>query len=205
MRRSAGFLAVAALLGCITPYDELPLCSSGTDAAGAGTLMRSSRPTTVCRTSDEVRDYEDLLASEVLRRSQWQFPNGIPLHVELDANRRVARVCVGNAGSQASWSVRDRVASSLGPLRATPAGPACLAGTTLDLTSALVTGSVRDPFRFPIGMSDCPEPRNRRCANQLRHVCAYYRDGRRRSFDNACEACRATHVVGYLDFVCRQP
>ncbi len=205
MRHSAGFLAIAALLGCITPYDELPLCSSGAGAAGAGTLMRSSRPTSVCRTSEEVQAYEDLLAFEVLRRSQWQFPNGVPLHVELDANRRVARVCVGNAASPPSWSVRDRVASSLRALRATPAAPACLAGTTLNLTSALVTGSVRDPFRFPIGMTDCPELRNIRCVNQLRHVCAYYRDGRRRSFDNACEACREELVVGYMDFVCKQP
>jgi hypothetical protein len=94
------------------------------------------------------------------------------------------------------------VASSLDSLRATPPGPACLAGTTLDLSSALVTGSVRDPFRFPIGMTDCPERRNLRCINQLRHVCAYYRDGRHRSFENACEACRDEQVVGYLDFVC---
>ncbi len=202
MRRSAGFLAVAALLGCITSYDALPLCGSDASAAGSGTLMRSSRPTTVCRTSEEVQAYEDLLAFEVLRRSQWQFPNGIPLHVDLDANRRVARVCVGNPVSQASWSDRDRVASSLDSLRATPPGPACLAGTTLDLSSALVTGSVRDPFRFPIGMTDCPERRNLRCINQLRHVCAYYRDGSRRSFDNACEACREEFVVGYMDFVC---
>lgn len=203
MKRSAVFLAVAALLGCITSYDALPLCGSDARAAGSGTLMRSSRPTVACRTSDEVRAYEELLAFEVLRRSQWQFPNGIPLHVDLDANRRVARVCVGNPVSRASWSDRDRVASSLDSLRATPPGPACLAGTTLDLSSALVTGSVRDPFRFPIGMTDCPERRNLRCVNQLRHVCAYYGDGRHRSFENACEACSDEQVVGYLDFVCK--
>lgn len=190
-----GLIVAMAFAGCITPYSELPLCTVDS---------RGDAPTTSCRLSAPVEQYRAALATEVLRRSQWQYPAGLPLEVKLDANRRVTHVCVGDEESKPGWSTRDRVASSLRSLRSAPPAPECLAGTSFDLSSTLVELSAPDwVVDLPAGMSSCDGYRDTQCPN-LMAVCGVFRDGRRRSFANACDACQDGRVVGFFDFVCRE-
>jgi hypothetical protein len=182
------------IAGCITPYAELPLCTSDS---------RGEAPTTSCRLSSAVEEYQAVLATEVLRRSQWQYPPGLPLQVRLNGARRVTGVCVGSQSSKPGWSTRDRVASSLGSLRSALPGPECLANTTIDLSSALLDLSIPEwAASLPPGMESCDGYRDESCPNLASAVCGVFKDGRRRTFANACEACEDYAVVGFFDFEC---
>ncbi len=188
-------LVAALLLACITSYQELPLCAA---------LSPRDPPPDSCADSAAVVDYEDRLTFEILRHSLWEYPAGVPLHVALRSDRRVGLVCVGSESARPGWSARDRVAASLGALRSLPPGPACLAGTTLDLTGELTRRSIpAGAIRLPVGTRSCREFQGVRCVPQPVEVCAVFQDGRRRTYPNACEACREPSVVGYLDFECR--
>ena len=189
----AGLLAAAGLFACITSYDELPLCGAFDWGAAA---------TRDCADSDEVQAYQARLAHEVLRRSQWEYPAGVPLHVGIDARGRVGPVCVGSPTREAGWSTRDRVAASLRFLRAAPAAPACLTGTTVDLSSVLMERSTSASAELPLGARSCRGLRDAACTSRFEHVCGVYRDGRRRSFTNACIACSDDGVVGYFELPC---
>lgn len=186
-------LAAALLLACITSYQELPLCAA---------LSPRDPPPDACVDSAEVEDYQARLAYEILRHSLWEYPNGVPLHVALRPDRRVGLVCVGSERARAGWSDRDRVAASLGALRQLPPAPACLAGTTLDLSGELTRRSVPPGgIRLPHAMLDCRELQGQRCVPQP--VCGVFQNGRRRTYPDACEACREPALVGYLEFECR--
>ena len=191
-----GPLAALLLVAC-TSYEDLPLCRD---------LARRERPSASCAASSDVARYEKLLADEILRQSDWEYPDGVPLHVTLRPDGRVGVVCVGKETAKASWSARDRVAASLPGLRRVRPGPACLAGTTLDLTSVLArrrapSGGVRLPY----GTVSCDEVRGRRCVHRVGEVCGVFRDGRLRTYPDACEACQHPSIVGYLEFPCRAP
>jgi hypothetical protein len=193
-RRPCGLLLAIAIAGCITPYDELPLCVG--DARGEA-------PTTECSLSQEVETYRAALAHQVLRWSQWQYPPGLPLRVRLSEQRRVTDVCVGSPGREPSWSERDRVAASMRHLRAVPSGPTCLAGTTLELSGTLVAASIPDwAAHLPAGMTSCARYRDGSCPSPLTTVCGVHKDGRRRTYANACAACDEERVVGFFDFHC---
>lgn len=194
MRRGVRLLTLA-LVACVTPYDELPLC---------GLVATRDLAPSACAKTKEAKAYREQLANEVLRRSQWEYPPRLPLRVQLDPGGRVGGVCVGSQKKPPGWNTRDRVASSLRALRAAPPAPACLAGTTVDLTRALMDlGVPPGTPPTPIGMTWCDELRDSVCANRMETVCAVYDDGRRRTYPNACDACRNPSVVGYLDFTCR--
>ena len=198
-------LVVLLAAACATPLSELPYCSR---------LDHARTPLTVCQRSEEVQAYEDRLAATILQRSQWQHPGRVPVRVELTEARTVGTVCMGRAEAPPSWSARDRVAASLDDLRSLPAGPECLAGTTLDLTPRLVemaTGSPLDgDFRMVRACSDFdhrlpdgnPMPPGWACAGEREPVCAVYRDGSRRTFPTYCDACRARGVDGFVTGVC---
>jgi hypothetical protein len=189
----AGVLA-AALFACVS-YDELPLCGPYDWGAAA---------TRVCSDSDEVTAWRASLAQLVLRRSQWVHPMKVPLHVGVDDRGRVGPVCVGSATADPGWSTRDRVAASLRQLRAAPPAPACLAGTTVDLTAALVEGGAPASYAGPIGMIACePDARDRDdCSQRIEWVCGTLDDDTRKPYRNACEACSDRRVLGFFETYC---
>jgi hypothetical protein len=187
-------LAAAALAACVS-YDDLPLC---------GPYDWNQAAARVCTDSDEAQAYRRFLAEQVLRRSQWSYPMGVPLHVGVDRSGRVGPVCVGSPTQEPSWSTRDRVAASLRNLRAAPAAPACLAGTTVDLTSALVEWGAPDSYSGPIGLIPC-EPDSREvddCPVRIEWVCGVHRDDTRAAYRNACHACNDSRVLGYTETYC---
>lgn len=197
MRRPAFALLAASVgaLACVS-YEDLPLCEA---------LTARQRPSLECRQSDEAAAWQAKLAWEVLRRSQWQYPYGVPLHVEVDDAGRVGRVCVGSTAQEAGWSTRDRVAASLRSLRASPPAPACMAGTTVKLDGTLAEQGLPEGSEPPpLGMTPCegPADHHQHCPSEQRVVCAVLRDGGRRSYLNACEACRERDVIGWFDFQC---
>lgn len=195
MTRPALALVAATVLACVS-YEELPLC---------GAVSARERPTLACRESDEAAAWQSLLAWEILRRSQWQYPYGVPLNVEVDDGGRVGRVCVGSAGQEAGWSTRDRVAASLPSLRSAPPAPACMSGTTVRLSRTLYEQGVPEGSEPPpLGMTPCEGPPEefRHCPSERRVVCGVLRDRNRRSYPNACEACRDPDVIGWFDFHC---
>jgi hypothetical protein len=160
----------------------------------------------VCSDSDEAKAWRATLAGLVLRRSQWSYPMGVPLYVGVDGAGRVGPVCVGSATSDPSWSTRDRVGASLPQLRAAPPAPACLTGTTVDLTAALVESSAPGSYAGPLGLIACaPDARDvDDCPQEIDWVCGIQRNEARQPYRNGCTACTDRRVIGYYETYCWQ-
>ena len=159
-----------------------------------------------CAATPEVTRYREDLAHTLLNQLRWEHSESLPLRAEVDASGSVDTVCVAGDVTSLGWSVRRQIARSNSALQATPPGPACVAGTSLDLTDALVRES-RRRARTADGaesLASCALLRASGdvCIQQHAPVCAVFPNGDRRTYSNACDACKDSFVGRFLEGAC---
>jgi hypothetical protein len=191
MRWPARILAIAAAgLACAgveTP--ALPLCAAP---------ELHALPDASCELDADVVDYK---RDTVL--TLWSYVGSesprLAVVIEFDSRARVESVCV-EEGASVGYRVRERLDRAIRTLRAMPPGPACLAGTRLELAEDFADASRgwrRKSYRRPEVEELCGLAQER-CLGALREpVCALLTDGRRKTYPDACEACRDPAVTGY--------
>jgi len=195
------YIGLALLvLGCETTRETgVPRCAP---------LPAEERIAEECRAEPAVAALEQELAAEIADRLKWKHPTELPLRVAFDANAVVESICFGSPSAVPDWRLRSDVARALPKLRAAGPGPACLAGSSLDLTHALVVGGEPPPTRRrsriqASDLSSCTGLREVVCTDQGQTVCGVFPDGTRRTYANACEACSNSFVKGYWPGACR--
>ena len=196
MRAPAPVLAIAAAaLACAgAPVLEVPAC--------VASELRPL-PDASCELDADVADFK---RDTVL--TLWSYVGSesprLPVVIEFDPRARVASVCVEEGASVGS-GVRERLDRAVRALRAMPPGPACLAGRRLELAEDFVDASKgwrRKSNRRPEVEELCTLG-ERRCAGPSREpVCALLTDGRRKTYPDACQACRDPNVSGYDEGTC---
>jgi hypothetical protein len=117
-------LRLAALLGlaCASPQPyAVERCPSP--------KQLPPRPSTQCKAGPETVAYEDRLAALLTSAA-----GPLALRVALDGRSRVAAICAeGTSRGMENARARRTLAANLGDVWALPPGPACLAGTRIDL------------------------------------------------------------------------
>ena len=191
MRAPARILAIAASgLACAgVQAPELPLC--------AASELRPL-PDASCELDADVVDYK---RDTVL--TLWSYVGSesprLPVVVEFDPRARVESVCLEQDAS-VGRRVREQLDRAIRTLRAMPPGPACLAGTRLELAEDFADASKgwrRKSYRRPEVEELCTLA-ERRCLGTWREpVCALTTDGSRKTYPDACQACRDPAVTGY--------
>ena len=115
-----GPLAAVALAGaCATRQPTISYCRAATALPA---------PAPECASAPEVRRVKSEL--EAIAVPAVHF-NGV--RVGFDAEGRVGSLCVERAPYTDGWAARSKLAAREAELRAVAAGPACLAGTSLEL------------------------------------------------------------------------
>jgi hypothetical protein len=191
MRLPCRILAIAASgLACAgAPAPELPACSAS---------ELRPLPDASCELDAEVVDYK---RDTVL--TLWSYLGAgsprLPLVLEFDRRARVESVCV-EPDASFGRGVRRQLDRAIRALRAMPPGPACLAGTRLELAEDFADASKgwrRKEGRRPEVEQLCTLG-ERRCLGAWREpVCALRNDGSRKTYADACQACRDPAVTGY--------
>jgi len=129
----------------------------------------------------------------------------LPVVIEFDPRARVESVCV-EQGASVGRRVRERLDRAIRTLRAMPPAPACLAGTRLELAEDFADASKgwrRKSYRRPEVEELCTVV-EQRCLGAWREpVCALRTDGSRKTYPDACQACRDPAVTGYDAGECR--
>jgi hypothetical protein len=195
MRRAIRLLAFAASgLGCAgTQPAAPPAC-----AASAERPLPAPR----CELDPEVADYK---RDTIL--TLWGYVGSrssrLPVVLELDSRARIESVCLEEGGSL-DRETRQQLERAIRTLRAMRPGPACLAGTRLELAEDFADAGARWRPRTPaIPRTDelCAMGQQR-CTGWREPVCALFSDGRRATYPDACEACLAAGVRGYDEGPC---
>jgi hypothetical protein len=98
-----------------------------------------------CRASTVL--YQQALLDVVDAKLRSEHFGSLDISAEFDPVSRLPRVCIGRELEPVPSVVHQQVASCNGALRGFPPGPACLSGTRLDLTEALLTASESSGLR----------------------------------------------------------
>ncbi len=191
MRPPVRILAIAAsALACAgVQAPELPVC--------AASELRPL-PAASCELDADVVDYK---RDTVL--TLWSYVGSesprLPVVIHFDPRARVESVCV-EPGATVGRRAPDQLARAIRTLRAMPPAPACLAGTRLELAEDFADASKgwrRKSNRLPDVEELCTLG-ERRCLGSWRDpVCALRTDGSRKTYPDACQACRDPAVTGY--------
>jgi hypothetical protein len=158
-------------------------------------------PDAACELDEEVVDFR---RDTVL--TLWGYvgsrPSRFPVVVELDARARIESVCL-EEGASLGRRARDELERATRTLRAMPPGPACLAGRRLELGEdfADATRDSRRGRRRPQVQELCALGQQS-CVGWREPVCALRTDGSRKTYPDACEACRDPSVTGYDEGTC---
>lgn len=192
MRRIA--IAAGLALACAGEQAaEQPVCSAA--------ALRPE-PAEECSATREVAVYRRRVAATLADTMRWQVAPEVPLSVELDAESRVERICLPADAPPTPWGLRRDLARSAAELRAQGPGPACVAGTRIELESAGPGISVTTADPPEPALASCSGLRNQVCIEQYAPVCAVFPDGTRRTHSNACNACENSTVKGWFDGPC---
>jgi len=197
MRVRGIWVCCVVVVACATsPPVEAPPCSD---------FANIPRPSAGCATGSDFTDYQNRLAEAFLSRLRWTHPDDLPVFVALDSESQPNSICAGGAVFP-TWSVRNRIARSLPELRAAGPAPVCAAGSKIDLLPALLRQSKirRRPRISDTYLASCASLHDVICTNQMEPVCAVYPAGERRTYSNACEACRDLFVKGYRSGPCQR-
>ena len=190
MRRTSLLLVFAASgLACsgVQPAAP-PVCV----AAEQGPL-----PDPRCELDPRVADYKRDLVLTL-----WGYvglrSTRLPIVVGLDARARIESVCL-EEGASLDRKTRQEIERATRTLRAMRSGPACLAGTRLELAEDFADANARWRSRTPSipRVEELCAMDQQRCVGWREPVCALFIDGRRATYPDACEACRAPGVRGY--------
>jgi len=195
MRSVAGIVAITASgLACagVEPVG-IPLCDEG---------QLRPLPEASCELGEEVADYKRDTVLTVWSYVGSDSPR-LPLVIGFDSRARVESVCVEEA-ARIARKARDRLDLAIRTLRALPPGPDCLAGRRLDLAEdfADATHEWRRKSRRRPEVEELCFPGQQRCAGWREPVCALKSDGSRKTYPDACEACRDRSVTGYDEGTC---
>jgi hypothetical protein len=188
-------LAIAACaLACAGVHSE--------DAPSCVASELHPLPDASCELDADVADYK---RDTVL--TLWSYVGSesrLPVVIEFDPRARVESVCLERGASVGSRA-RARLDRAIRTLRAMPPGPACLAGRRLELAEDFADASKgwrRPGERRPEVEEPCTLMQ-RRCLGAAREpVCALLTDGRRKTYPDACQACRDPAVTGYDEGTC---
>jgi len=191
MRPPARILAIAAswfaCAGVQAP--ELPLCVES---------ELRPLPDASCELDADVVDYKRDTVLTLWGYVGSESPR-LPVVIEFDPRARVESVCV-EQGASVGRRVRGQLDRAIRTLRAMPPAPACLAGTRLELAEDFADASKgwrRKSYRRPEVEELCTVG-ERRCLGAWREpVCALRTDGSRKTYPDACQACRDPAVTGY--------
>ena len=197
MRPPARILAIAAWqLACVGPREPAaPVC--------AGPLP--PLPEAGCELDAEVADYKRDTVMTL-----WGYVGSqaskLPLVLVFDARARVASVCLEKEASVGSRQ-RAQLDRAIRTLRSMRAGPACLAGTRLELAEDVADASHqwRGRARHQPEVEEFCMAGQQSCAGWREPVCALLSDGSRETYPDACEACRDPAVTGYDEGRCPLP
>jgi hypothetical protein len=178
--------------------ETVPICTSEEENRG---------PARSCAATAAFDTYFLELSRTLDAGLRSRYPENLPLRVRFDAAGGIASVCAGDAAGGPPSGAYSRVSRSIPALRAVEGAPACLAGTSLDLTTGIETQR-RRIHSSPAGLgpgplASCTSIRNVICIDAYDPVCAVYPDGATRTYANACEACSDTFVKGYAPGPCR--
>jgi hypothetical protein len=191
----AGLVAIAAAAGlaaCAGRTPGFPVCVPA---------ELQPLPEASCELDEEVADFR---RDTVL--TLWGYvgsrPSRFPVVVELDARARIASVCL-EEGASLGWRAREQLERAARTLRAMPPGPACLAGRRLELAEdfADATRGSGRARRQPQVQELCA-PGQQVCVGWRDPVCALRKDGSRKTYSDACQACRDPDVTGYDEGTC---
>jgi hypothetical protein len=195
MRAAAGLAAISAsALACagVEPA-AVPACDPA--------ALRPP-PEASCELDAEVVDFKRDTVMTVWSYVGSDLPR-LPLVLVFDARARVESVCA-EGRSRGSGKARAGLERAIRALRAMPPAPRCLAGTRLDLSEDFAEATSR--WRRQSWQRREPEelclPLQQRCVGWREPVCGLRSDGSRRTYADACEACRDPSVEGYDEGVC---
>jgi hypothetical protein len=111
---------IALAAACATQQPAIPYC---TDAAAA---LPPAAP--ACASEPEARRVKQELSALAVPEAHWNL-----VRVAFDGESRVDAVCVERARYTDGWNARVKLSAREAELRAVAPGPACLAGTSLEL------------------------------------------------------------------------
>lgn len=182
-----------APLSCIGSHEvEVPPCSP---------VAQRPTPDAACGATREFADYREALTTELARALSWQIPE-LPTSVELDPESRVERVCAAPEAASLPWKIRRRLVESTASLRSLDPGPACAAGTRIDLQASLAgLGRALAESRVQ-NLGSCLSLRRSICIEQDAPVCGVFADGTYRTYRNACQACESSSIRGWMEGPC---
>jgi hypothetical protein len=154
-------------------------------------------PDAACELDADVVDYRK---DTVL--TLWSYVGArsgrFPVVVALDARARIESLCL-EEGVSLGRRARQQLERATRTLRGMPPGPACLAGTRLELGEDFADASRgwRRPTRPRPQVEELCSPGQQSCVGWTEPVCALKTDGDRETYPDACQACRDPAVTGY--------
>jgi len=206
-RGAEGFVAIAC--GLRSSAFGVPLALTlGCGASQPVEVSRCSPPEVApladeeCRATPEARAYADEMATALARASGGTGLDGLALGVEVGGDGSPRSVCAAPEAGALPWRARRALARANASLGSLPRAPACLAGARLDLTEAVAKASASLRTRAQAALGSCLSIRDHLCLEQDAPVCGVFPDGTRRSYRNACEACRNPSLTGWLEGAC---
>ena len=198
MRAPARVLAIAAaVLACAgSPRArEVPACAAS---------ELHPLPDAGCELDEAVADYKHDTVLTLWSYVGSESPR-LPVVIQFDPRARVESVCL-EEGTSVGSAARAKLERATRALRAMPPGPACLAGTRLELAEDFADASKgwRRKTKSRPEVEELCTLGERTCVGASREpVCALFTDGRRKTYPDACQACRDPSVSGYDEGACQ--